>query len=481
MKSYKLALLVEREHVFVSLWSRGLREWKISASERIALRSADPLPEQILGAIRPLVLRWALPPDTPVYCVVQPPPGGLVSLKFPRKARKDLAALVDFELAKSLPFPLKEVERGFQTVAEGNDLLVSVFWLPKAWLTEIRNALARAGLRLTEVFHRAQLVGTALSTAAGASVEGKPWGYVEQDGDTVYLHLFRHGALPATSRALGQVADPTVVQNLHLELLACQAATPGSTPLYLAPLADDSLLGRLRDAAAAHGEITLKPYESKLDFAALLLAFWKQGGEGVWLVPDRASMMARLTPVGLVLVIVGVLASATVWWLVSGARDDVAALEADASKVKPHYQKAVAVEKQLLDVSEQIHAVEAMASGPRALDVLYEVFKFLPDKAWLLRFGFTLEGASFEGYGISGQDLQKKLKQSGKFSQVALREPKLAKDQTLVPFALEVKWRPSGMGAAPAGPSREQGMASPGAASSGTALSGTTGVRQSHS
>jgi len=431
MKLLKLALILEQDHLVVSLWTFGLKGWKIARTEKASLPTTDPLAEQVLSAIRPLILKWELPPEMPLIAVAPAGVGGFLSFSFPRVAKKDLDALVDQELSKALPYSLKEVERGYQVKRVEDRLEVSVFWLPKPWVNELKNALARSGMRLSELFHRAQQLGAAL---AGKDAS-ESWGCVEQQGARVQLHFYRHGTLPDRTRQITGGAPAVLAGELELDLLAL--ANTGIKPAVVHGV---GLEEPLRGALAQMKTVKLQFHESKPNPSELLLSLWNSGGKGVWLVPDKALMMAKLTPMLITLVMAVLVLSGAGWWFLSGMRDQVDTLENEVKRLKPRHIKALTTEKEALRAQQEINQIAALASAPTPLDPFYEVFKALPEDAWLVRFNYSSGKVEIEGYGIDSHQLGEMLQLNKKFTEISSIEPQLAKDALRLPFALKLKW-----------------------------------------
>lgn len=431
MKLLKLALVLEQDHLVVSQWSFGLKGWRVSRTEKVALPTSDPLADQVLSAIRPLILKWELPPDVPLIAVAPPGVGGFLSFLFPRVAKKDLDALIDHELSKALPYTLKEVERGFQVKRKGDKLEVSVFWLPKPWVNELKNALARSGIKLSEVFHRAQQLGTAL---AGRNTAAS-WGCVEQQGSKVQLHFYRGGALPNRSRLISCDSPAALAGELNADLLAL--ANSGIKPEVLYGIGLDE---PLRNALAQSNSIKLQFQPDAPNSTKLLQSLWNGGGKGVWLVPDKALMTSRLTPVLIAAVMAALVFSAAGWWVLAGLRDQVETLEGEAKRLKPRHAKVLAIEKEVLRTQQEINQIAALANPPNPIDPLYEVYKALPHTAWLVRFNYISGQVEIEGFGMESAKLIEKLESNKKFSEIFSIEPQLAKNAKRLPFGLKMKW-----------------------------------------
>lgn len=437
MKSQKLALLLEQGQITVSLWTFGFKGWGIARTEKVVLPTADPLAEQVLAAIRPLVLKWAIAPDTPVLTVVPAGVGGFLSLSLSASAAKDLDALIDVEIAKALPFSVREVEKSHSVVKDKDQLRVSVLWMPRSWVGELKNALARIGLRLSELFHRAQLVGGELG--GSGELASAPWGCIEQDGKAVHFHFFRQGGVVERSRSLTSVEAPRLAQELNLDLLSLSCIGLAPRSLYLAGV--DAPLGEALAANPGSERSRLKAHRREQALPGLLLAYWRRGGAGVWLMPERTAMMARLTPWTIGLVAAFMVTAGVLWWTVLDQRSQTEQLDADIKKIKQKFQKASAVESEVIRFQREINAIQEASRPAEALDALHEVFKALPEQSWLVGFRFDGKEVAVEGYGTSEDDVRKALGSSPRLAGIETREAQLAVDAAQHPFALKMKWK----------------------------------------
>lgn len=438
MKFQKLALLIEQAHITVSLWTLGLKGWQISRSENVSLPTTDPLAEQVLAAIRPLVLKWGVAPDTPVLTVVPAGVGGFLSFTLPATAGKDLDALIDVEIGKVLPFSVREVEKSYRFVKEKERLRVSVLWMPKLWVGELKNALARIGLRLSELFHRAQLVGGELG--ASGDLASASWGCIEQDGKAVHFHFFRKGNVVERSRSLVFGESARLAQELNLDLLSLSCINLTPRRIFLAGV-DGALADSLAAQVEPESKGAIQPYQRKSGLPERLLALWKSGDGGVWLVADRTAMMARLTPWMIGLVALCTVLAGSLWWTVLGQREQAAQLEADVKKIKQKFQKASGVEAEVIRAQLEINGIQAATQPSESLDALYEVFKAMPEAAWLVSFKFDGKEVVTEGYGIASETLQAELKKSPRLAAIELLKPQVANDAEHNPFALKMTWK----------------------------------------
>lgn len=431
-KLQKLSLLPEPGYLVVSLWSFGPGGWKIACSEKVAVPGDDPLAEQLLSAIRPLMAKWNVAPETPVLAGAPAGVGGFLSFSCPRVARKDLDALIDFEMTKFLPFSPKELERSHQAKAAGKRWDVSVFWLPRSWVAEMKNALARVGLRLSEVFHRAHLTGAVL--AADNAMQA--WGCIERDGAAAHLHFYRQGAMPERSRCIPAGATPLSDGELARELALDLIALDGSG-LKPAVLYASGMEGKLPDVPSLP---RLQPCPRLPDLPQRLLVLWKQGGSGIWLAPDKASVTARLIPLLIMLVIAGAILAGAAWWAVAGLREETQALEADVKRLTPRHRKALETEHDILRAQQELDGIAGFSTTLSPLEPLQEIQRALPQEAWLVAFRQDGTAVEIEGYGTDSHELGENLQQDGKFSAIAPLDAQVARDDARRPFALKMQW-----------------------------------------
>lgn len=434
MNANKIALIFEPGHLVVQHWRLAVSGWRIVQTERAVLDGKEPLGDQLIGALRPLSFKWRLPTATPVMVLNPPQVGGFFGFKFDRRA-KEIPSLVEKELAKQLPFSLREVEWVHQTWSSKESVEATVFWMPKPWIAELRNALARAGLRLSELFHRAQLYADRHQQLRAAAL---PHAWIEAFGDELYWYFQRHASGPERARLLGQAQDPNLAAALQLDLLGLGLSDRTKLTIDLC-----NVPGPAMEAISRVGErnVMVFPQTGKpLDMTTALLDFWHHGGSGVWLAPDQASLGLRTAPVALLLFAAGLLFSASLWWLSSLAEEEITSQEPRLKKLKPAYQKALETEEQIVALQNQLSDIEKAGSGhPSPLNHLYQVYKLVPDDAWLTRFRSGKSGIEIEGYGVDAAELKKKIGESGKFGQFADITPLTATDASRKAFAFTMQ------------------------------------------
>lgn len=416
--------------------------WRIERSEHFPLDGAEPTPDAIAAALRPLVLRWALPAATPVVVVAAPVLGGILTVASPLAGGKD-RAWIEQELTKQLPFAPRELETGITLQQRAGKPSAEVFWLPKGWVADLKAALGRTGLRLDEILARAQVLAPAPSKSAAKSV-AKPQpdllgALIEGDGEALYFHCYRNG-LALRSRTLPGEAQ-AAADAVLLELMALEGL--GIKPARLAlrgplPAVRAALL-----AAGLSGDIVLD--ETLVDLPAAFCTAWQRDVHGVWVVPERKQLLAKLYRTGFALVALGVLVCGALSWATGDAQSASEQLETDAKRLKPRYLKVVAIEKQAVEASRLLAAMDASSAAsatPAPLDALFRVYEALPEKSWVTRFACRADGALLlAGRGAKTDEVLAKLRQAPNIA-----DAKAGKAEENAPadsFIVEARWRPA--------------------------------------
>lgn len=412
--------------------------WQVERSERFVLEGSEPTPEAIAAALRPLVLRWSLPAATPVVLLAAPVIGGILSVVAPAVRGKDRSWL-DQELVRQLPFAPRELETGITMHSgRGGRLLAETYWLPKGWVGDLRAAFGRIGLRLDEIIARSQVLAPLpAKVAARKGVTPPPVIEVllEGDGDTLFFHCYSDGAalrsctLPADNP---QAAADAVL----LELMSLEAQGIRATRLAVrGPLLP---LREALTAAGVSGEVSFS--ETAADLPAAFCAAWLRDVHGVWLVPEKKQLFASLYRAGMLIGAVGVLLSAALSLAGSAADTEVEQLGNDAKRLKPRYQKVVATEKQAVEASRLLAAMDAASAATTPLDALYRVYEALPEKAWVTRFASRADGALVvAGRGAKTEDVLAKL--SKELNIVEAKAGKVEDGAPVDSFVIEARWQ----------------------------------------
>ena len=413
--SSKLAIHIEHGQITFCLWRRAFARWRIAEREGFAAQPTA-LADQVLTAARGLVIRWKIKPDTPVIVQAPPGTGGILNMTLPAGAKGNLVPLIEAELAKALPFPLREIHYCWQTGTGETAAQAAIFWVPRAWVADLSGALSRIGLRLAEVVMRASLAAFAYKPD-----DATAWALLEEDKEHLHLHSFR-GALPVWASS-----QPTAQADLALESLLL-AGGPALNLYFTA----ETLPAGLAAADGIRGQ-----HRDPLDYPETLLKWYQAGQAGILIDPERNVLLASLTPVALGLVLLGLAASGATWWLTQSTREAVAELEARLEQTRPVAQSIMAQARRVLANRQAIAALERIYAEPDGLEVLDTVARLLPKKAWLTRFTFHDGLFEVEGYGADGDALEAKLKDAKPgFTGIGRCQAQLASQAKLKPFCL---------------------------------------------
>lgn len=422
----KLAIHLEHGQITLCLWQRTFGRWKIAAKESVPAQPTT-LADQVLTAARGLVIRWKLAPDTPVIVQAPAGTGGILNMTLPAGAKGSLAPLIEAELAKALPFPLREIHYAWEAGKDAAATQASIFWVPRAWVADLSGALSRIGLRLVEVVMRASLAAHALKPAGDT-----PWALLEEDKEHIFLHSFR-GALPIW--ASSQTAQQA---NLALESLLLAGAQTAAPELYFTA-------GEVPASLAAIGSGIRSQQRAPVDYPETLLKWYQAGNAGILIDPERSVLLARLTPVAIALLLLGFAATGATWWLTEATLKDKQALASELDSIRPAAEAVMAQERRLLATRQASTALEHLYAEPDALDALDAVARALPKKAWLTRFTYHDGLLEAEGYGIDNATLEEKLKSAKPgFTDVSRCQVQAANQTKLKPFCVAAGFKGAG-------------------------------------
>jgi Tfp pilus assembly protein PilN len=445
--------------------------WQVERSERFPLDGAEPTPDAIAAALRPLVLRWALPAATPVVLLAAPLIGGILAVVSPLARNKD-CLWIDQELTKLLPFAPRELETGITLLQRGGKQTAEVFWLPKGWVADLKAALGRIGLRLDEILARAQLLAPlpvlgkpvkkakskrpaedrspqaavkealkAQPAAAPVVVQPEPVELlIEGEGEALYFHCYRNGVALRSRTLPGEMQ--AAADAVLLELMALEGQGIRPTRLTLrGPLSD--LQSALQ--AVELGKLEMTRVDVLPDLPAAFCAAWQRDVHGVWVVPERKQLLAKLYRAGFALAAVAVVVCGALSWATDDAKNESEQLETEAKRLKPRYQKVVAIEKQAVEASRLLAAMDAVnaaSATPVPLDALFRVYEALPEKAWVTHFASRADGSLVvSGRGAKNDDVLAKLRQSPNIADAKAGTPEEGAPEDS--FAIEAHWRPA--------------------------------------
>lgn len=378
--------------------------WSLGRVEAFDFPLGELQPEAIAAAVRPLTLRWSVPPGTEVVLVLPAIAGGVVSLdrqtgsKAADRARREMA------LAARVPFSPGDLEYEVSSGQGGANDKEQVVWLPRSVAVEFRNAFARLGLVLGEIVFRAQLFAAGDPEASA----GGPKLVIEQWAAACFLHLVGGGRVLKTSVAEARSARE-IADRVQLELLSAETYGQALSRVTLA-----APKGALNDEIASalkNGVHGLGIARQEADIPAMFLRFWRSGATGIWLVPEDPAPLAMVRRLAYAIGGCGVVLAAGIAWHESAVREEISMLESREIRLRPQYQAWVAKERQSLELTATAAAVARVSSPPADVQAaLYAVFTALPRAAWVTRFTFENGNATVVGRGIDSESVMTSLK-----------------------------------------------------------------------
>jgi len=394
----------------------GLRGWSVGREDMVSLPAgevqsgAQPLPEAIAAALRPVVLRWGVPPGTEVAVVLPPATGGIVSIRDRSgrgRARVDTAWL-DAELAGRIPFALKDIEYETRTSASGSERLIQVTWMPRTLAIEFRAAFARLGLTLGELVFRAQLYALH-GHGGGRRTEMliEPWA-----GWTCF-HLLAGRRVIRTSIAQTP-ATRALADRLRLELLSLENHAAPSALVLSGAKEQGEVEAEIRRAAPG---IAFERCSTSV--SELFVRFWRAGESGIWPVPENPPPLAMARRLAFAMAGCGAVIAAALAWDASAISDEAAALQAREARLRPQYRALRTKEQQIAAAAATADALARIETAPvETQAALMAVFNALPRTAWVTRFSFEGNTATVAGRGSDTQAVIAGLKRQPGVSRV---------------------------------------------------------------
>lgn len=317
----------------------------------------DPLAE-----LPPLLARHPLRLETPAALIADPASGGFVLAAGPRNAHRD-QVWVERQLLLTLPYPAAELH--YRTVA--GSAQVEIFWLPKAWVKSVADALAKLGLRLDEIYPRASL----WRDEARNSVAPQPCLLQEADA----LHIFDAGMVQRSAPLPAETHAATQMQQLELLALGKNAA----------------------------GVVRKTPTEPEDALARRVLALWLDGSEAIhWSVGRSAGWAPwrpALTLAAACVASVALAAIGLAWWNAT-LENTLENLNREQRKLAPIEQKFMEMERSVRSDRKYLAAARALDGSAPPLDALNRVSAALPDKFWLQH--LQIKGTTLELAGRGG-------------------------------------------------------------------------------
>lgn len=440
----KLSLVFEADGIAVALFERhGLGWRKLQDTQLVWRESTDSetLAERLQALLRPLLLAWAVPPQTSVLVVPPAEIGGLIRTT-QKDAKDDLALLCEKALATQLPYPIRELHYIWRqgSAAEVKDKAsrrskavlpqtLAIYWLPKNWLSELRAALTRLGLRIDEVYNRAFLYG------ASASLRLGDWLLLEQRPGVVTGYLFDRTGLASASFCLE--GDDS---SLPLQLALALHALPEQLTLYGDELSD--ALRRVCDQRWP-GQ-TVVPQHLAGNLAEQVFRRWHAGDTGIWFAPEPQRITSALTPWLVATSVVALSVVIGFSWYERKLSKEVAALDTSAERIRPAYKVASSRQRELFGMQTTLRNIEQFEKATPPLPAYISVSEHLPEGSWLVHYHASLKQTRLEGYGADAATVSKAFDDTPyrASSDKLTGQPVHAVDEKLQPFAVTLHDRP---------------------------------------
>lgn len=455
LKQSLLGVAIEPHYLVVAAWSRGWSGWKLIHRERVQI-DLDPMPDVIVAALRPLVLRWGLMPGTPVAVIVPPSIGGVVASNSPR-VQKGATNAAEQELVRALPFSFREIEWATESERFGERQTTRCLWLPKAWVTDLKVALSRIAFRLDEVYTRSEVLPFIENREEPSGKKQKQKrttepvvGWVEAGDHYHYFHVTQ-GKLAVSSRVLSGNAPEMVIREIALEIVTLAEVRGFRVSVLNGVNLGSSLRRALESIGLPVRTVSLTPADPSVqkrirnedDFIAVtsLARAYKKGLTGFWVVPERDVLLRPVYELSLAIVALGILLYGILYWVDASWSRDSNRLKTEIKKVTPDYLHTVATEDEIMRMQGAIVCAEAINAGENPLDPLYRVYELLPRSGWLDRFSYTeASKVSFSGYGVDLGELAEILKQSPYFANVKVVERREGPPGMPLSFSVEADW-----------------------------------------
>lgn len=398
----KLVLVINGNGVELAQYRRSWRGWQrqraVSAPWTEGTADAT-LGEQLAGALRPHLLAWGIAPGTPVLVAPNTGIGGVLTA--PLQAGKPQAEQVDLLLSGRLPHSLAEIAACPRVQGASPHQTLSVAWLPQGWLNELRDALARLGLRLEEIYPLAFLLPAALPKAQSGR---RLW--LAQSGSQLMLWSLAP-AMAADGSAVLDASLPNLPQRLALAAFGLSDGRDG-TAAWLTSGLDDTASAAVASVADAPVQPAAWP-----DLAGQTFSAWLAGEQGWWIAPPREWLIARLSPWLIGAAVLLILGIATMSWQRQRLADETTHLDATADHLRPNHRRLEAKERELLRLRGQMLDAESFRKRTGALDALAAATSILPPDAWITHYHYDKDGSRIDGKGVTTDTLLKPLATTG--------------------------------------------------------------------
>ncbi|MFC4161835.1 hypothetical protein [Chitinimonas lacunae] len=395
----KLVLAIDQAGVDVGLYRRNWRGWARVRHAWLGWREGraqETFAEKFQATLRPLLLEWAVPPQTP--CLITPSSdiGGVVESAYSEVKPEDWLELSEKLLASRLPYSVKELVHchrlvGLKTQGKLQKARLLVYWLPRAWLADCRAVLARLGMRLVEIYPRPRLFEnlTGLGNSGGICIE--------QSGTALALYAI-DGERATTAKLTVELAPPSHLQPLTLALQGLGGERAGVYGFGLSPECEQAVRER-----SGH----YHPTEMVRPLSDALFRQWLTGERGIWLAPERESINAKITPWAIGFAVVGLGVFASMSWYERKLNGQLKTVEDNKASIESNHRRVAAKQRELFHIQDQLGRVERFdqLASRSPLNTLALVSEHLPAEAWLTAYTFKDKTVTIEGSGLDNARL----------------------------------------------------------------------------
>jgi Tfp pilus assembly protein PilN len=358
-------------------------------------------------------------------------------LALPAAAADSLAQVIEYELERVIPLPKEEVHYAFTTRPFGADRLeVLLMCIPRAVLREHLDALEDAFVRPRGVVVASAAIADFFCFCQQA-VRG-PVGFLVGGNGDLEFTLIAEGRIVSSlllprplvraeadlARLLARELTDELVGVEDVLLYQWRAGNGSGPPEALLGAAELVPLARERLEAPAEF------FETR-DAGALLPAVGAaldavhEGTVAVNLLPAESRGGAESAP-GLLTMVLLLLAAllGLAWGVSTVVRDEMesAALEAEIARIGPRVEEIKREEEAAAELRGQVESLTA-ADGRRAVLMLEELTKLIPDDAYLTTFRLHGQQVQLDGFARAAADLISKIEGSERFKNVKFTSP----------------------------------------------------------
>lgn len=416
-------------------WVRGWRGWTLQRTLAQAWEADTEKQASLATTLRAALVGQQVPAGTPVALVLASSIGGLSLLP---DATTELAAVIPFQ-------PVETIHAVLPPGAESGPR--SVFWLHRDSVQEYVDLLGAHGLRLLDIFSRAQMAAAYLTPTERKTSTA----VIEAEGNDAVLHLYLPGGTPFRSTRLA--GDTTFTQ--RADRVAAELATAVAHGQRIRTVLIAGNLALPDDFPTRSGAaVVVREAHSTSVLAGRL---WFSSCEGIWLTPPRAELLAGFNRWAIGIAAVGAALYFAMLWQTDRYEQTSGEHRAAIKKLKPGHDKAVQREQEAIRGSETLRGVGDIEKLPRLLDPLALLAEQLPAGVWLSGFTYRQGVLRVSGYAPDAEAARERIAALPGISALRAVAPPPAREGAGAPFALEGAWRaPTAAPGGPAAAGKEQ-------------------------